>query len=277
MKKTKDKKIKLIVSVTLLSAMISACKSEEIPAVMTETHAETTVIKVTEHETETETKIETERILDINEVYRNRSLYPEELLEKLTENEELLEFVIDYPEKKNTACAETLEEEIIKGQIPALIQWDERWGYGMYGDSLMASNGCGPTCIAMVAVGLTGRNDITPLKVAKYSEENGYLTASADTSWLLMSIGCNAFGIDGKLLELSEEAMIQSVKDGSPIICSVRAGDFTNGGHFIVLTDFIDGEFIVHDPNSKVRSGQSWSYEELRGQIKNLWNYRILQ
>ena len=47
-------------------------------------------------------------------------------------------------------------------------------------------------------------------------------------------------------------------------------GDFTTEGHFIVLTGYENGEIKVNDPNCRTRS-TLWDYEELQGQIRNLW------
>lgn len=211
----------------------------------------------------------------IEDIHQNRAQYPVELLERLDENPELLNFVIDYPNKRYLPGAESLEETIEPGQIPLLIQWDKRWGYCMYGEKMLGINGCGPTCIAMVAAGLTGRTDITPLKVAQYSAANGYLTEDADTSWELMSEGCEEFGISGQALYVDEMAMIETLESGSPIICSVGPGAFTNNGHFIVITGYEDGKFIVNDPNSRVRSARRWKFSELREEILNIWYFSV--
>ena len=40
---------------------------------------------------------------------------------------------------------------------------------------------------------------------------------------------------------------------------------------YIVLTAWEDGAFAVNDPNSRIRSEKRWSYEELEGQIRNIW------
>lgn len=73
--------------------------------------------------------------------------YPDDLLELLANNEETADFVLDYPQKKDLAPAESIGE--LTGGIPLLLQWDERWGYTVYGDNLIAINGCGPTALAM--------------------------------------------------------------------------------------------------------------------------------
>ena len=52
-------------------------------------------------------------------------------------------------------------------------------------------------------------------------------------------------------------------------------GDFTDGGHFIVLTG-ADGEgnLTVNDPNSYRNSERTWTFDEIRDQIDNLWVLR---
>lgn len=213
----------------------------------------------------------------IGQVIADADKYPTRVLKMLSKNIETLDFVLDYQEKKDLPCTDTIGQAPAEGEIPLLIQWDERWGYGSYGESIVAVSGCGPTCIAMVVAGLTGRTDVTPYTVAAYSEEYGFLTSEMDTSWDLMTYGCEEFGVTGTMLGLDENAMANTLAYGCPIICSMGPGDFTDNGHFIVLTSYEDGVFHVNDPNSKIRSGQTWSYETLKDQIVNMWWYEELE
>lgn len=211
----------------------------------------------------------------IREIAEKADLYPERVLKMLSKNIETLDFVLDYWDKKDVPCEENIGQAPAEGEIPLLLQWDERWGYGAYGESIVAVSGCGPTCIAMVASGLTGRTDITPYTVASYSENNGFLTKEMDTSWDLMTYGCQEFGITGTMLGLDENAMANTLSSGNPIICSMGPGDFTDNGHFIVLTGYENGMFRVNDPNSRIRSEKTWSYETLKNQIVNMWWYGL--
>lgn len=212
-----------------------------------------------------------QKILDREEEYTDG------VLRMCAQNEEALDFAVDYPDRKNDMPAATVGQ-VTKGEIPLFIQWDPRWGYAPYGsETIVAVSGCGPTCIAMVASGLTGRNDITPAAVAAYSAENGFLTATRDTSWDLMTYGGEEYGITGTMLGLDEIAMANHLAMGNPIIASVGPGDFTTGGHFIVLTDY-DGEaFTVNDPNSIKRSEKAWTFERLKDQIVNMWYYTLTE
>ena len=168
----------------------------------------------------------------VREIMANKDRYPEQLIELLQNNEETVDFVFDYPEKKDTAPADTVGE-VVQGQVPLLLQWDERWGYAFYADDMIAVNGCGPTAIAMVAAGLTGDNTVTPYKVAQFSAGNGYYAGDSGTSWSLMTEGAQQFGIYGEEMGLSEDEVFSALENGHPIICSMRPGDFTTTGHFI--------------------------------------------
>ncbi len=75
---------------------------------------------------------------------------------------------------KDASPADTIGE-VAAGEIPLLLQWDERWGYSVYGDNMIAVNGCGPTAVAMVVSGLLCDPSVTPYKVAKFAEEQGIL------------------------------------------------------------------------------------------------------
>ena len=201
--------------------------------------------------------------------------YPSELLEMLSKNLDMLDFVLEYPNKKGEVFSDTIDD-IEPGTYPLLLQYDPRWGYAFYGDDVIAVNGCGPTCLSMVIAGLTGKNTITPYTIASYATQQGYYAPDSGTSWSLMSDGASHFGIIGEELTLSQSAMENALSSGQPIICSMRPGDFTTTGHFIVITGLKDGKFIIKDPNSKERSNQLWDYQILEHQISNLWAFQAL-
>lgn len=210
----------------------------------------------------------------VAKIIQNYKQYPEELLELIAKNQETIDFVLDYPKKKDIPCASTIGT-VTKGEIPHLLQWDERWGYGIYSDKCIAINGCGPTALAMVCAGLTGDNTITPYRLAQYAADNGYYVPESGSSWDLMRTGAIQFGITSKEVPLNESSMKNQLNAGHPIICSMKPGDFTTTGHFIVLTAYEDGSFRVLDPNSIQKSERLWSYERLSTQINNLWAFSL--
>lgn len=209
----------------------------------------------------------------IDDIIKDYDSYPEALLDVLSRDIDLLDFVLNYHDKSGKVFNESIK--VRKGEIPLLLQWDERWGYASYGENIIAISGCAPTSLAMVASGLTGDSNITPYKVAKYAENNGFYIDGTGTSWNLMTSGSAAFGIKGKELSLSKNNVFNELENGHPIICSMREGDFTTQGHFIVLTGVSNGKIKVNDPNSKKRSSLLWDYDRLESQIKNLWSFSI--
>ena len=197
--------------------------------------------------------------------------WPGEVAALLARNPEALEFVLAYPTLSPEGAPAALEG-IQRGVFPALLQWDARWGKMPYGGSVMALSGCGPTALSIVACGLTGDASYTPAAVARWADESGY-AGEGGTSWELMSAGCEHFGLRAQELSLTENAVLGALEAGQPIICSMRPGDFTTVGHFIVLTGVENGKLRVLDPNSPNRSAALWDYQRLAPQIKNLWSY----
>ena len=211
----------------------------------------------------------------INKIIDNYDKYPEILLEMLTRNSDMTSYMLDYPEKKGNVYKDNIGK-VQKGKFPLLLQYDKNWGYGIYGDNVLAINGCGPTVLSMVVAGLTGKNDITPYTIAEYSSDHGYYQSEWGTSWSLMTEGIKNFGVVGANIELSKENVFSELEKGHPIVCSMRPGDFTTIGHFILLTGIKDGKITVNDPNSKERSNKLWDYETLEYQIKSLWSFTTL-
>ena len=201
------------------------------------------------------------------------SSYPGSLIELLDRNPETKDFVLNYPFHEEESYDMT-EFDRSSG-VPLFLQWDSRWGYAPYGSDMMAITGCGPTCLAMVGYYLTGDAETyDPAVIAAFSEKNGYYATGYGSSWTLISEGAVKLGLDVTEIPLVEKRMKDNLEVGNPIICAMGAGDFTSSGHYIVLIGLKDGKFIVNDPNSRENSQKLWSYEQIQGQIRNLWVIR---
>lgn len=210
---------------------------------------------------------------EFKEILNHYENYPDVYLAALANNPEMLDYVKGYPEHQGETDEKLTKKEKSE-KYPLFLQWDTRWGYGSYGGSSIGISGCGPACLAMAAYALTEDDSITPLKTAQYSENQGYYVEGTGTSWELMTSGAKAFGITGTELPLGEDRMKKELDAGHPIICAMGAGDFTTAGHFIMIYGYDKKGFKVNDPNCKARSEKRWTYEELNGQIKNLWSYQ---
>lgn len=197
--------------------------------------------------------------------------WPEELLELLEKNPETEEFVWNYPLKKDLEVDIDLSEYIGSDSVPLLLQWDPRWGYVEYTGKVMGLSGCGPTCLSMVCIYLLDDAKYTPKYIAAFAEENGYCAPGSGSFWTLIAEGGNKLGLDVKEIPLDEKRIIENLEQGNPIICNVKAGFFTTSGHYIVITDYVDGYVKVNDPNSPSKSEQTWKLTEVMEQIRNLW------
>lgn len=195
--------------------------------------------------------------------------WPWEIIELYERNSETKEFVLNYPFREDTQVDITKCEN--SDTVPLFLQWDTMWGYEDYGSSCIAITGCGPTCLAMVGYYLTGDPNMTPDQIAQFAERGGYYEAGYGSSWKLISQGAEKLGLTATELPLVKKKMTDALEEGKPVILAMGKGDFTSTGHYIVLTGYEDGAFRVNDPNSRVNSEKLWTYEELEGQIRNIW------
>ena len=194
--------------------------------------------------------------------------YPKSLIALLERNPETAEFVRNYPFRQG---AEADISGTDREEVPLFLQWDPRWGYRKYGSDFLAVTGCGPTCLAMAGYYLTGDPEWNPAAVAEFAEKAGYYAEGYGSSWTLISRGGPELGLTVTELPLVKKKMMDALEMGNPVILAMGAGDFTTTGHYIVLTGVEDGLFRVNDPNSLENSGKLWSYEEIEGQIRNIW------
>ena len=112
---------------------------------------------------------------------------------------------------------------------------------------------------------------ITPDKIAEYSMKNGYYVSGTGTAWALLTDVPAEYGVEVSQPGVSEQTMKKALDQGDIIICSMRPGDFTARGHFIVIYGYDENGFQVNDPNCVARSRESWLFEQIGKQIKHIW------
>ena len=165
----------------------------------------------------------------------------------------------------------TPRSEWRRGAVPKLYQTDPEWADDEYAGATIRESGCGPTCLAMAYVALTGRTDLGPAEMAAFSERKGHV-ADGMTAWTLMTDGAAELGLTSEELPADAGRVRAALAAGQVVICSMRPGDFTTTGHFIVLAGVTDdGDVIVRDPNSAERTARAWDLEDVLGQCANLW------
>ena len=228
--------------------------------------------------------IENSKISGKNKIQNNQSMlddimnstqYPKQLKDLALKNEEALEFVYDYPAEHVKEHTIDLTEEASMDSVPLFVQWDKRWGYEKYSGNFFAASGCGPTTLSMVVVYLTHNREASPIAVAKYSKEAGYSVDGSGSSWTLISEGCRHYGVKAKTVALDESRMKEELDEGHPIVVNVGPGDFTDTGHFMVITGYDDEGFSINDPNSIEKSGKRWLFKNISSQIRAVWSMYV--
>ena len=219
----------------------------------------------------TETELKVKQYAEENGVYYGQ--YPKSLIELLERNPETESFVLEYSFREELV-QETFSYDLSEG-VPLMMQWDKRWGYTKYGSDMIAITGCGPMCLSMAGYYVTGGDErFHPEKIAAFAEDGGYYSNGNGSAWTLISEGGVQLGLDVTEIPLVKKRVMANLEVDNPIICSMRAGDFTTTGHYIVLVGCEDGLIRVNDPNSYENSEKLWSYEQIEGQIRNLWVIR---
>lgn len=85
-----------------------------------------------------------------SDLLTNINDYDEDILTFYLRDSDRYEFVKGWPIRDQYQTPpEALSESL--QTVPAILQWDLRWGYQPYGDSMIYAVGCAPTCMSMVA------------------------------------------------------------------------------------------------------------------------------
>ena len=209
----------------------------------------------------------------LHNIYDNADKFTLDLLAALAGNPEMTDFAYGMLYRDPVATGGFLEHEVPE-EYPLLLQWDIRWGYVPYGSSgnNVGIAGCGPTCLSMASFYLTGNRQWTPDAIAKYSEDNGYYYAGAGTAWALLDEFPAEVGLTSTRVGKTENQLKAELDKGNILICSVRLGNFTSGGHFIVIYGYDENGFKVNDPKCVYRSRLSWTYDQIKNDIKQTWS-----
>ena len=216
---------------------------------------------------------ETERL---DYIIKNIDSYPDSLIDLVARNYETVDFVYSYKDRekynKRKLSSDINSSYYVDGDVPLFLQWDRRWGYRPYGKDIIGLTGCGPTSLTMVIRHFDSSSTVNPYDIAKYSQENGYVSSDNSTSWKLFEAGLSKFGLESQDVIPVEAKMKKALDDKKILIVSVKPGIFTERGHIIVIKGYNkNGDFLINDPNSIVNTNKTWSFDELKNEIRKIW------
>lgn len=195
------------------------------------------------------------------------------LLKLAATEPEAVPFVRGFPDAYPADAAEATGDPAA-GEVPRFYQWDPRWGATVYSSTAFAVTGCCPTSLSMVYQGLTGKGDLSPYDMGVRARDGGYMAEfdGTDSSFLVNEAA--SLGLSCTSIDADADALRAALEGGAAVICNVGPGDFTDNGHFFVITGVDgDGNLIINDPYSAERSNQAWDVEKVLGQTKALFAY----
>ena len=142
-------------------------------------------------------------------------------------------------------------------------QTDKDWSSKPYRTSkektTIGSDGCGPTCAAMIINSIKG-NNVTPVDTCNWSMEHGYKATGQGTYWAYFIPQFKAYGITCKQTYSSDTAL-SALKKGNWVIGIMKKGNWTSGGHFVLAYGYEDKYVFINDPASTLerRTHAKWS------------------
>lgn len=146
---------------------------------------------------------------------------------------------------------EVIEDSGTPSIVPLYTQTDERWGGLPYGDSDLATSGCGLTCSAMAWSYLSG-DAWTPVQmlnaVGNSCLQGGQNYMPAFCKWMAEQDP----SIEYSVIYDSRDRALDDLSDGRLVFGEMQGalveGGREYGGHIVLLTSYEEGKVTVHDP-----------------------------
>ena len=153
-------------------------------------------------------------------------------------------------------------------------QYDSKWGSVVYTKNntynkkqTIKSSGCGPTSMADI-VATWWDTSVTPKTLAALSVANGYRTTNSGTSWGFFKFCAKKYGAS-KFIETTSFATAESaIKNGAYVVCSMKPGLFTKGGHFICWWWTDDKYNYTNDPASAAAKRAKQEIKYIKNECK---------
>ena len=160
--------------------------------------------------------------------------------------------------------------------FPYFNQNDEPWKNVMYSynndpSATIQTSGCGPTSGAMILKSY-GINT-NPIEMADYAFKNGFRPYGGTAGGFFPSVG-NAYGLDVQNFQDVNTAK-QMLMNNIPLVALMKKGDFTGGGHYVVISGYdpVTDTFTVNDSNSRPRSEKMWEWSKMGQNATNFWSF----
>ena len=198
--------------------------------------------------------------------------YDEDILAFYLRDDDRYEFVSQWPDRENLQTPVASLEESLE-TVPALLQWDLRWGYQPYGDSMIYAAGCAPTTMSMVASYLNQDETLTPRKIADWADSSGQYSPGQGTLYTFFTDAAAEYGLNVESIPVDSASIEDAAAQGKIMIFHLLPGTFTTFGHFVVVPGVENGRLKINDPNSIERSSHLWDYSQVLSETAAIWAY----
>jgi len=206
--------------------------------------------------------------------FYHQDLFPENQIRLAKGNPDYTHFLYQYGnELSGTYKGEiSLTTAEASEAVPHLYQYDARWAYEEYFDTVIGIGGDGPTALSMCIIGLTGDTSANPKVIAEFAEENNLYYTGYGTAWALIPYCAEEYGLTYKEVILDQYAMESELDLGRVVVIVLEESPNYPGAHFLVLTGYDVQGFVVNDPASAENSRVRWSYADLEDHIVAIWS-----
>lgn len=168
-------------------------------------------------------------------------------------------------------------------QPVSYFQTDRRWAnkpYAVKGEaSTIGGSGCGPTAMAMVLATWADKR-VTPETECAWALKNGFKALRHGTYYAYFAPAARRYGLTCQQLNGASiygqpgsayhATVLAALKAGDLVIACMGPGNWTRGGHFILLWDVDVQKDIayVNDPASSLTRRTRGSWQLLKKQVK---------
>ena len=104
-----------------------------------------------------------------------------------------------------------------------------------------------------------------PPELADFATKNHYYVTGVGTSHIFFEAAGKHYGLKVKQVSLTNKGeVLTSLNSGKAlVIAAMGPGEFTDNGHFIVLTGVKNGKVSIQDPASEERSKKTYDFEKV--------------
>lgn len=175
----------------------------------------------------------------------------------------------------------------MNSQPVSYLQTDAKWAnisYATTGEvTTIGASGCGPTAMAMVLATWADKA-VTPRTECAWALKNGFKALKHGTYYSYFAPAARRYGLSctqlngASILGNSGSGLhaqvLQFLRQGDLIIACMGPGNWTRGGHFVLLWDVIGDVAYVNDPASTLPRRTRGSWALFKQQVKFYFRIR---